>query len=150
MKPKWDEADQKMKDNGSREGLFRTVTVGQQKYKGLHINCAETECVFEFKAYKFNPDGYDSGKRKHQAPRTAAPIVEADCSSPLSLVTPLNIHPSVAPQGRGHGKDCRPSTSDHKSQHTRRQRVPVLSKEEGVPLQHDSIRHGKPPTDTPL
>ena len=34
---------------------------------GLRVNCAGTNCVFEFTAYKFTPPaGYDSGKAKAQ------------------------------------------------------------------------------------
>ena len=165
MKPKLKEADKKLKDNGSREGLFRTVTVGQQKYKGLRISCADTECVFEFKAYKFNPDGYDSGKQKRRAPRRAVPIVEADYSSPSSLATLLNAHPLpqlLQSQSSTDGEEAseRPDgcpqplhiPSTHRGHSVQRdgeeeedQRVLVLSEEEGVASPHDSNRYGKPP-----
>ena len=85
-------------DSKSKKGIFSTVTVGGRKHRGLRIKCADTECVFQFKTYRFNPEGYDSGKRKGVAPQKGVPVRRSDGSSSSSSSTPIDAHP-VPPAG---------------------------------------------------
>ena len=148
MKPKLKDADRKLKENGSREGLFRTVRVGKQKYEGLRISCADTECVFEFKAYKFNAEGYDSGKRRHRAPRKAAPIVVAH---PVPSAVP-QLQSQSSTDGEeatvwsgGCPQPLHIPSSTHRG-HSAQREDEEDQEEEGVASPHDSNKYGGPTT----
>lgn len=97
VKPKLESAHETLKSSGCREGLFSIVRVGRRKYKGLRVSCAGTECVFEFVAYKFNAEGYESGKQRRPAPRRAAPVVEPASSHSSSSSTPTDARPPALP-----------------------------------------------------
>eukprot|EP00731_Ephydatia_muelleri_P005919 Em0003g167a len=155
VKPKLKDADRKLKENGSRGGLFQTVRVGKQKYEGLRISCADTECVFEFKAYKFNAEGYDSGKRRHRAPRKAAPPIVVAHPAP-SAVPQLQSQSSTdgeeaTVRSGGCPQPLHIPSSTHRGHSAQRedeedQRVLMLSEEEGVASPHDSNKYGGPTT----
>ena len=166
MIPKLKDADVNLRANGSSTGLFSTVTVGGRKYKGLRISCADTECVFEFVAYKFNPENYSSGKRKRPAPKNSAPLAESDGSSSSSPSTPIGAPLVLSPaavlqstlqfqsstegeEAAGRSGDCLPlcTTSTHRA-HTPRVdgeedcRALVVSEEDGPISPLDSNKYG--------